>query len=143
MKKLSFAKKNTASSIPSGIAWGLVLSLIMTLVGVVVTAILLDKEWIKEEAVGYGAVITLMISTCAGAIMAAKRIKRLRMQMCLLSGGVYYVSLLIVTALFFGGQYEGMGVTALVVLGCAVATGFLGANGGIKKKTMRFKKAYR
>ena len=37
--------------------------------------------------------------------------------MCLAAGGGYYLCLLAITALFFGGQYQGVGVTALMVLG--------------------------
>ena len=38
------------------------------------------------------------------------------MQMCLLTGVCYYLALLAMTALFFGGQYSALGVTALAVL---------------------------
>ena len=46
------------------------------------------------------------------------------------SGLVYFVTLLAITALFFGGQYEAVGVTGLLVFGASTAVGLLKTQGG-------------
>jgi hypothetical protein len=51
----------------------------------------------------------------------------------LISGGIYYLMLLAMTILFFGGHFRGMGVTALMVA-CgsilAILGGFSKGRGG-------------
>ncbi len=112
----------TASTMPGGLAVGGILSLSITLVGSMITAWLIGTGRISETAMGYCAMGILLLSSFAGAMTAARKIKHRLLYVCGLSGLLYYGLLLCVTALFFGGQYEGMGVTGLVVLagtGCA------------------------
>ena len=130
-------RKNTASSIPAGIGIGLLVSMVITLAGAALTAYFIHKETIPEEGMGYGILLTLLLSAAAGAWIAVKRIQRLRMQMCMLSGLCYYLTLLAMTALFFGGEYSGMGITALVVLGGCGTVTILGAGGGKRRKLGR------
>lgn len=141
MKKMF--KRNTASSLPVGVAIGLLANLLITLVGAAFTAYLVDKQIIPQSAIGYGCVITLLLSACLGALVSVKRVKRLRMQVCLISGACYYIMLLGINALFFGGQYEGMGITALVVLGGCLAVAITGMSGGKSRKSILKKRAYR
>ena len=136
-------KKNTASSIPAGIGIGLLVSMIITLAGSALTAYLIHGESISEEGMGYGIILTLLLSAILGAWVSAGRIQRLRMQMCMLSGLCYYLTLLAMTALFFGGQYSGMGVTALMVLGGCGTVAILGASGGKRRKIGKKIKAHR
>ena len=42
-----------------------------------------------------------------------------------LAGVCYYLTMLAMTALFFGGQYQGMGVSAIIVLAVCVVIAFL------------------
>lgn len=135
--------RNTATSVPFGLAMGLAFSLIMTIVGAGITALLVHKEIIPESCIGYGSVVTLIISSIAGALLSVKKIKRLRLQISLASGACYYLLLLCMTALLFGGQYEGMGITALVVLGSCFAVAIVGLGGGQKKKLPIKSKVYR
>lgn len=127
-------KRNTASSIPAGLGIGLLISIVITLVGSAITAYLIHSENIPQEGMGYGVIITLLLSTVAGAWVAVSRIQRQRLQMCMISGLCYYLTLLAMTALFFGGQYSGMGITALVVLGGCGTVIILGAGGGKRRK---------
>ena len=69
----------------------------------------------KMPIVGLIAGALFADSWLGGAWVAWKKIKRLRLQVCLISGGIYYLMLLGMTILFFGGQFCGMGVTALMV----------------------------
>lgn len=106
----------TAVPIPVGLALGTLVSLGMTALLSAGAAWLILTGKLPEDAVGYCAMVILLASSAAGAATAISRIKRLRFQMGLASGGIYYGCLLAVTALFFGGIYDGMGVTALMVL---------------------------
>lgn len=124
-------KKVTGKSKPmmAGLAIGSMISLMLTLLGAAIVANLVLSEKIETEAIGYGAIIILILASSAGAWVCAVMVKRRWMLMCLGGGGSYYLSLLAITALFFGGQYEGMGVTALAVLGGSGAVGLLGIKG--------------
>ena len=93
-----------------------------------------------QTAIGYGAMIILLAASTIGASISAWKIKRLRLQVCLLSGVAYYAALLCITALFFGGQYQGMGVTALVVL---AGTGVAILLSTREKKTRKYRKGRR
>lgn len=110
-----------ASSMPAGILFGLTVSMSVTMIMSLVLAWLILKRTTDVEAVGYGSLIILLISSSVGALTATGKIKHRRALVCFLAGAAYYLTLLAVTALFFGGQYNGMGVTGLVILcGCTV-----------------------
>lgn len=118
-----------ARSMPAGLAVGLAVSLLLTLMGTALAANLILSEKLAESAIGYIAIIVLLIAGAAGAWIAGAMVKRRWMVVCLGAGGVYYLALLGITALFFGGQYQGMGVTALAILGGCGAVGLLGLRG--------------
>lgn len=115
-----------AMPMPAGIGLGVGVSAGTTLAGAMALAWLVHKETLAEPSIGYGVMLLVLLSAWAGALIAARRIKRRRMTVCLLTGLGYYVTLLAVTALFFGGQYRGMGVTALLALTATAAAGLLG-----------------
>lgn len=115
-----------AMSIPAGLAFGASVSVLMTLMMAAVTAKLISAQMIEETSIGYGIMLILLSSSFTGALTAACKVKRQRLLVCALSGAVYLVILLSVTALFFGGQYEAVGVTSLLVFGGCTAAGFVG-----------------
>ena len=105
-----------ASTIPAGLAMSAGVSLGLTLLGSAVTAWLILRGSFPPGWAGYCAMVILLLSGAAGAATAVSRIQRLRMQMALAAGGIYYACLLLITGVVFGGQYQGMGVTGLMVL---------------------------
>ena len=115
-----------AMSLPAGIAVGVCVSLGMTLAGAVLLGVLMDGETLQMNSVGYGSMVILLVSSMTGPLVAKSLIKHRALLVCMASGAGYYLTLLAMTALFFGGQYHGMGVTALVVLagtGCTMLLG--------------------
>ncbi len=113
----------TTSGIPTGILYGVLLSIAITFAGIAILAYLVSEEMMAQENIGACAVITIMVSAAAGAILTAAKVKRMRVQMCLASSAGYFVVLLAITAVFFGGQYSGVGITGatmLVGIVCAV-----------------------
>lgn len=119
-----------AASMPGGLALGGALSLGVTILLAMVTAMLVDNGAMEEKSIGYAALVILLLSSALGSAVAAARIKRQRLVVCIAAGAVYYVLLLSMTALFFGGQYTGMGVTALAVLGGSGVVCIAGAGQG-------------
>lgn len=115
-----------ASSMPGGLAIGWGCSMAVTLLGSVIVAALLDRRIMEMDSIGYGTMLILLLSSMLGATLAVKRIKKQRMMVSMLAGAAYYLTLLAVTALFFGGQYEGMAVTGLVILGGSLAAALSG-----------------
>ena len=119
----------TASSMPGGLASGAAVSLLATVAGCWFFAYLISIEKLVQSAIGYCAMVIILLSALLGAAVAVRRIKRRRLYVCGLSGLIYYLCLLSMTALFFGGQYQGVGVTALLVLGGAGTAAMLSLKG--------------
>ena len=108
-----------AASLPGALGIGVSASVIITALSAVIMAHMLEREQITWETAGYGIAAMLIVSSYIGALVSWMRTKRQRFAVCILSGTLYYSILLSITALFFGGQYEGAGVTlALVAAGC-------------------------
>lgn len=131
-----------ASSMPKGLLAAGVSSLGITLLGAAVLAILVDKEFLEENKIGYGVMMILLIASYVGAIIAWRKIKHQRLVVCLSAGGIYFAILLSITALFFGGQYSAVGETALLVLCGSVLAVLTGLKNGSRKQH-RIKSAYR
>lgn len=134
-------KRKTASgkarTIPVGIAFGLLVSLTVTLVGAALLAYLVASEKIGADGIGWGAMVILAAASALGTWTAVARIRRRRLMVCGISAASYYLLLLGMTALFFGGQYEGMGVTALMVLtgsGIVLILGMVGKKGSKRSR---------
>lgn len=131
----------TASTIPGGLAIAGGISMGITLILAIAAAKLVDSQTIAESSIGYLSLSILMIASFCGSLAAWKRIKRKRLAVCLGAGAVYYGLLLLLTAVFFGGQYQGMGVTALVVAagcGCVILTGAGQGSGRKKRRANRY-----
>lgn len=108
-----------AASMPAGLALGGAVSLVLTILLAIIAGKLIDMGTMGEESIGYLSLGILLLSSGMGAAVAVGKIKRRRLVVCMAAGAIYYGLLLAMTALFFGGQYAGMGVTALAVAGGA------------------------
>ena len=117
-------------------------SVITTLVCSAVLAWLISAEKMHADAIGYGTAVALLAASFVGALTAVARIKRLRMQVCLITGGVYYLVLLSVTALFFGGRYQEMGAAAIFVILGSGMTALLGIREKKSRKNKMRKRAF-
>ncbi len=119
-----------ASSLPGGLAFGVCISAGITFLGTAILTWMLDREIILWEKIGYGIMITLLLASFLGALAAYGKIKRQRLAVCLMEGAIFFALLLSITALFFGGQYNGVGVTACLVAGGCGSAGLLGLRQG-------------
>ena len=118
--------KGTAVSMPVGVATGTLVSLLTTggASGLLTWLILNGKA--PEASTGYITMGILLMSTILGTLLSAAKIKRRWMLVSCITGMLYFLALLSCTAIFFGGNYQGVGVSALVVLVGSLLTGFVG-----------------
>lgn len=129
--------KGTAKAIPIGLAIGGCVSLIITLIGSALLSYLALSEVIGEQGIGYGSMIILLVASIAGALTAERSVQKQRLQISLMSSALYYLILIGITALFFGGEYSGMGVSALIVVAGGLLVAFFP---GKESGKIRFRK---
>ena len=128
-----------ASSMPQGLAVGVLWGLVIVLFGAAVLAKLIDANILQENAVGYGVMTILMLASYVEARVSYGKIKRKQLIVCMASGGLLFGILLGATALFFDGQYSAVGVTALLIL-CGSGLAAMhhpGRNRGGKRQKIR------
>jgi len=138
-------KKSTGKgiSIPAGIGFGVLFSIVITIAGAAVIAYLLNSERMSISGIGWGAIVILAIASFTGGVLASRLVKVNRLPVCMGVGVGYLLSLIACTALFFGGQYQGIIATAITVLLSSAGAGIIGLKG--KKSPFQKKKilAYR
>ncbi len=130
-----------ATTMPIGIAIGILVSTALTLILSGVLAWLVLGEKVSDKSMGYGIILILLLASVAGATLSIKTVKHRKMFAGMATGIGYLSVLLMCTALFFGGQYQGVGVTAAVVLSGSLATGLISARErkSGKKRTKKFR----
>jgi hypothetical protein len=130
-----------AMSFPAGVGLGVVVSLVVS------TALCAALTWlvlgnaVAETSIGYVSMGVLFLAASLGAVVASAKVKRRRMLVCLLTGGAFLTMLLATTAIFFGGQYQGAGVSVITVLAGSMGAGMLSLKRkeGYKKRRTRIK----
>ena len=109
-------------TMPGGIGLGVVMAMGWTIGMAILTGKLMDAERLAMESVGYASMVILVSAAWIGCTIAYGKIRKQKAMVCAMTASGYFLSLLAVTALFFGGQYRGIGATALmIVCGCALA----------------------
>lgn len=109
-------------SVPGGLLTAGMISMGITVTISLIIANQLNTERITWEQAGYWIMGMLFLASFSGATSAYCTIKRQRLTVSVMSGTVYWVLLLCVTALFFGGNYEAVPETAAIIIagsGCA------------------------
>lgn len=128
-----------ASSVPAGLATGGLTGLAIMLIISYLAAYMASRELLDRDMFGYCAMAVLILASFVSAKVAVAKIKKMPLQMAAASGLVLYVLLLSMTALFFGGQYDAMGVTLVLVLIGSGAGGIL-ASGKPKRRKQKYHK---
>lgn len=105
-----------AGAIPAALAFGTLLSLVITVSGTGILAKLVGSELLEEQSTGYGIMVILILAAYAGSLMSTQKAGRQRLIVCVSTGAVYFGILLCITALFFEGEYSGVGVKCLLIL---------------------------
>ncbi len=126
-----------ASSIPAGLAFGALISITVTILMALILAKLVQTEVLLQEQIGYGVMVLLLASSFLGAATAQGKVKHRRLMICMLSALIYFFILMSITALFFGGQYSAVGVTAGVILAGAGTAALLCTGQGKGRRQKR------
>lgn len=118
-------RKTAKASMPVSLAVGCVLAWLMTIVIAAIVAFLVAGERVSEDFANPAAVIVLLASSFACAMIAGEMMGQKRMIVCVISGGIYYLSLICANMLFFDGSFRGLLGAALTVMGSCVIAGLL------------------
>ena len=136
--KISSGRNGRTVSMAAGIAWGTGIAMGLTCLMSLLVSVLVDRGILGEYAIGYGAMVILLVASISGAVAAKKRIRRRNILVVMVTGLCYFLCLLSMTALLFGGQYQGIGVTGLVILGGSGTVALMGMNDKTRGKGRRF-----
>jgi len=128
-----------ARSIPAGIGWASLIMMGWTLTGAAITAWLILRGTMPEQWIGYCALVILIIGGYIGAWTSYTMIKHRRALVGGLAGATYMLCLTGVNAVFFGGQYEGIGATMLAILAGCGSWILMGLRSGKRRKQSRYK----
>lgn len=128
-------RKNGRASVLTQIILGWLVAYIVTLIMAIIGAIFVSAERIGQESEGILATVTILASIVAGALVALKNQNERRIVICLISAAVYFVSLLCTNLLFFSGQFQSIGVSALLIFGAAIAVSLLGFKRNTRKRS--------
>ena len=114
----------------SKLALGTAVCIGVTVLCAAVGAAMISSGTIPESAIGYGALGTLALSSMAGALAGGWKIQEKRLYLCLLVAAEYVALLLAMTATFFGGQYEGVGLSVIMAILGAFGAAIVGQGRG-------------
>ena len=129
----------TAASLPAGIGIGVVIAVALTVAGTSLVAWMLNSGNMTEAGVGYSAMVILLVSAAVGSWFAEMLVKHRYLVVGLSTGAAYFVLLLGLTAFFFGGQYQGVVPTGLLILGGSAAAVLVGNRSGGNRTPRRHK----
>lgn len=129
-----------AVSFPKGLMVGTLAAMVSTLTLSALLAALIVSGTVREGNLGYGVMALLFVSAALGGFVAYRRIKHRRALVFLGAAVCYLVTLTALTALFFGGQFDGFFPTAMLIIGGSGSAFLLSARagkGGIRSKKYR------
>ncbi len=98
------------------IALGALAGYLLSIAGSAVLAWLVARGTVAQTSIGYGSMVILVLCAAAAPWLAGRLFGRKKLIVTGLTGLGYYLCLLATTAMLFGGEYQGMGVTAVMVL---------------------------
>lgn len=122
-------------TIPAGIAIGVITSVAVMLMGALLISFLVMNETVPINGIGLGAMCVLVLAAAAGAWLATVLTRQKKLLVSGLTALIFYLVLLSITAVFFGGMFAGMCIVALMILLGAGATVLF----GLRKKSGKSK----
>ena len=134
--------KNKGKPILFAIGSGSFVGLLVTVIIAVIGAVLVAGEKIGEEMILYLAAVSLIVGSLIGAVTAVFVFGEKSVVVGLCSGGVNVAAWLCANVIFFGGRFQNVLATALLVIGVSFAVGLLGKGGRqrrFKRKKLRLR----
>lgn len=108
---------------------GLVISFLITLISVFLFAILLTCTDISENVIPVSIIILTCVSILIGSLISTKRIRRNGMINGGIIGGIYVITLYIISSILNTGFYVNIHTVLMLVLG--IVAGLIGGIIGI------------
>ncbi len=136
------ATEQVIRSLPGSVAIGTTVSVMTSGAIAVILAILIGHGKLSPGMMNYGVMILLMLSSAVGAMVARIHYSAKIMIVCIVTALCYWISLLSITALFFGGLYSGVPATALVIISGGIIAGCVPMGQGKTAKKRIRKKGY-
>ena len=136
MKNGSKVRTRSAAGV---ITEAVLLAAVLTLAGAIIIGKMMDMEIIATTAVGYGAMIVLAISAWAGAAWAVRGLGWDRILSAATGAGGYFLLLLIVNAVAFGGSYPGFWSALVITSLSAGLAVFMSGKGRGRAPRKRYK----
>jgi len=102
-------------TVPAGLAIAASASMITTLIFTAMIANFLNTEKITWEQAGYWIMGMLFAASFIGGKVGISAIGHQQFMISAMTGFVYWGMLLCITALFFGGLFDAVGVTAGII----------------------------
>ena len=130
-------KGRGSSAMAAGIAWGTGMAMGVTCILSLLVAWMAESGVIGQDKIGYGSMAVLLTAALMGSMVAKGKVQSRRAAVSLVTGLCYFLCLLAVTAMCFGGQYTGIGVTGLLISGASGAAALVGIKGGRGGKRYR------
>ena len=128
---------------PTTLSVGVGISMLIMIVVTAICAAIISSETILTGHIQYCASGILLLSALSGAVTGIRKHQGKKLHIALLIGLAYMLVLLAANALFFDGQYRGVGVAALAIFsGCilAVLIGEKGNNAPKKKRSKNYRR---
>lgn len=113
---------------------GLVVGMLITVVGALITTWFVNAQIITEDSVGLASMVIILLSGMLTAAVTAGKGSPMRFLMCLAGGGIYMVGLLCIAAILFDGVKSGVIPTAFIAISGSIAVYLLGIKGGRRTK---------
>ncbi len=107
--------------------FGALTSLVLSLIGAAITAILISSERVGEQSVGLAGLCAVAVAAFAGCFVAARLSGSGCLPAAMLSAAAYSLALLGGGVLVFDGAFSASWQRAPVCLLAGAAAGFLGA----------------
>ena len=117
--------QGTATAIPIGVLWGAIISTLMTVISALILTWLTLNEITNQQTLGYCIMGSLLCAAMVGSFVSAALVKRRKLLICLMTGLTYYITLFAITALFFGGKFQGAAVVGLLIAIGSLIVGML------------------
>ena len=131
MKKGKFLENKTLKNIAVGVAVGFAVMLFGALVG----AYLISGEIVKMGSVNYISVVVILCSAFVATMIGGKgTVGKERLLRGAVTGCVFWLVLIALNLMAFGGKISGAWVTGILVLACAVCSFLIFGKSSHKKK---------
>lgn len=114
-------KGGGAKTIPVGLAISWVIQILLTMGLCLLLAALILSGRVGQDVMGYCVPAVLIVSAYIGATASCKLVGHHYLVLCLSSAALYLGTLLAVAVLFFDGEIGAFWISALVILGSAMA----------------------